>query len=284
MMKILSAILLIAFSTTNGETLNAPGRCAIWSPTNGLSASEYRTQSIGIPQLNHLLNEKAKNTEIVALFKTSDERPVLAHSSVKDSIRESSSSLILPNIYHTELKDTQSKILDDSNLFKDMKEIDIASFVQILESHNSASGATLGPMNNGVTDVYQITLTGHETEHANLKLCTELASKDLKSPILFVAIEEPEKNAKFPESDGHYNRILSTASSSNIDGIYYKPEGGEYSIYYANTYLYITPDIFTGLMTSIFVFFVLLTGYSCLGAIQGNSCYPTKMPVLGREA
>jgi hypothetical protein len=281
MMNILSAVLVITFSIINGEEINAPGRCAIWSPASGLATSEYQTQSVGIPQLNQLLNEKAINTEIVALFKASDERLILAHSSVKDSIRQSSSSLILPNIYHTEIKDTQSKIIDDSSLFKNMKEINLASFVQILESRNSA---TVGPMNNGVTDVYQITLSGHETEHESLKLCAELASKAPESRILFVAIEEPGKNAKFPVSSGNYNRILSTASSSNIDGIYYKPEGGEYSIYYANTYLYITPDIFTGIMTSIFVFFVLLTGYSCLGAIQGNSCYPTKMPVLGREA
>jgi hypothetical protein len=280
MMNVLSAILLITFSIINGEELNAPGRCAIWSLTAGLAAPEYQTQSIGIPQLNQLLNEKAINTEIVALFKTMDERAVLAHTSVKDSIRQSSSSLILPNIYHTEIKETQSKIIDSSNLFKNMKEIDIASFIQILKT----SSSTIGPMNNGVTDVYQITLTGHETEHESLKLCSELASHASGSRILFVAIEEPGRNAKFPASNGNYNRILSTASSSNVDGIYYKPEGGEYSIYYANTYLYITPDIFTGIMTSIFVFFVLLTGYSCLGAIQGNSCYPTKMPVLGREA
>lgn len=281
MMNILSAVLVITFSIINGEEINAPGRCAIWSPVNGLASSEYQTQSVGISQLNQLLNEKAINTEIVALFKASDDRLILAHSSVKDSIRQSSSSLILPNIYHTEIKDTQSKIIDESNLFKNMKEINLVSFVQILESRNSA---TVGPMNNGVTDVYQITLSGHETEHESLKLCAELASEAPESRILFVAIEEPGKNAKFPVSSGNYNRILSTASSSNIDGIYYKPEGGEYSIYYANTYLYITPDIFTGIMTSIFVFFVLLTGYSCLGAIQGNSCYPTKMPVLGREA
>jgi hypothetical protein len=52
----------------------------------------------------------------------------------------------------------------------------------------------------------------------------------------------------------------STADQGNSKSIYYKPEGAEYSIYYADTYLYLTPDIFTGLLTGIFVFFTLLVG------------------------
>jgi hypothetical protein len=37
-------------------------------------------------------------------------------------------------------------------------------------------------------------------------------------------------------------------------------------------------------MTGLFVFFTVLTGYSCMGCIQGNSSFPTKMPHVGKEA
>lgn len=63
----------------------------------------------------------------------------------------------------------------------------------------------------------------------------------------------------------------------------YKPEGAEYSIYYANTFLYITPDIFTGLMTGLFLFFTVLIGVSCLNSIQGPATFATKSPPVGKE-
>ena len=188
----------------------------------------------------------------------------------------------MPNVYKSDRK--EKNVLDGSESMKNTKDIDLLSFVKIVQDHDVSAGSVIGPMNNGKLDSYQIILTGHESEAEHMKTIATIASKNANS-ILFVAIEEPMKNAILPAKSGEYSRVLkSSISSSNVDGIYYKPEGSEYAIYYADTYLYITPDIFTGLMTGIFVFFVLLTGYSCLGAIQGNSVYPSKMPVLGREA
>ena len=77
---------------------------------------------------------------------------------------------------------------------------------------------------------------------------------------------------------------MASTSASDITSKYYSPEGGEYAIYYADTYLYITPDIFTGLLTGIFMFFVALIGLNCLGAIQGNTTYVEKLPIVGKEA
>jgi len=69
-------------------------------------------------------------------------------------------------------------------------------------------------------------------------------------------------------------------------GIYYKPEGTEYAIYYADTYLYMTPDILTGTATGLFIFFVVLTGFTCMGDIQGASSFTSKemQPTIGKEA
>jgi hypothetical protein len=282
MMNFFAIILLVSVAISNGEILkNSPGRAVFWSPAQSVgskAAAEYQTQSIESSELNILFDEKAKKNEIVALFKSADGRPVLSHNCVKESIRDSSRPLVLPNIYQSE---TREPMLKHSETLKNVKRIDLNALLEILRDHESSAGARIGPMNNGQIDAYEIVLNGHETEHEHMKTITSLA----KNSIFFAAIEEPMSQAVLPTSNGDYSRVLSsTASSSNLDGIYYKPEGAEYSIYYADTYLYLTPDIFTGLMTGIFVFFVLLTGYSCLGAIQGNSCYPTKMPVVGREA
>ena len=91
---------------------------------------------------------------------------------------------------------------------------------------------------------------------------------------------EPEDNVLESSSslaEGHYSRILKTSSASsttssaaasNSSTSSYSPEGSEYSIYYKGQYLYITPDIFTGLMTGLFFVFVLYIGLGRLSAIQ----------------
>ena len=81
---------------------------------------------------------------------------------------------------------------------------------------------------------------------------------------------------------GHYSRILSTLAPYGSK--YYLPEGTEFSIYSADTYLYITPDIFTGLMTGLFIFFVLFIGLSCLNSVQGITYFYGKVPIVGKEA
>jgi hypothetical protein len=57
----------------------------------------------------------------------------------------------------------------------------------------------------------------------------------------------------------HINKFLVFANS---------PEGCEYSMYYGGKYLYITPDIFTGIMTGLFFVFVFFIGLGQLSAIQ----------------
>jgi len=133
---------------------------------------------------------------------------------------------------------------------------------------------------NGKTDTIELVLKGEESERKAMEEISATAAKN--SGALFIALREPKGVA--PQNSVHYSRVL--ASSSNIlDGIYYKPEGAEYSIYYASTYLYLTPDIFTGILSGLFFLFVVLTGVSCLGAIQGPSSFTHKegIPAIGRE-
>jgi len=133
---------------------------------------------------------------------------------------------------------------------------------------------------NGKTDTIELVLTGEESERKAMEEISATAAK--KSGALFIALREPQGVA--PQNSVHYSRILAS-SSDVLDGIYYKPEGAEYSIYYASTYLYLTPDIFTGILSGLFFLFVVLTGVSCLGAIQGPSSFTHKegIPAIGHE-
>ena len=79
-----------------------------------------------------------------------------------------------------------------------------------------------------------------------------------------------------PKKAGKYQRILTAASSAT-------PTIG-FSMYKDGTYLYITPDIFTGLVTGLFCAFVLIVGFGCLGGIQGPGTFVAKGPDVGREA
>ena len=56
-----------------------------------------------------------------------------------------------------------------------------------------------------------------------------------------------------------------------------------FEIYYDSTYLLITPDIFTGIMTGIFLFCVVLLGMTCLSSIQGPYSFADRNPVVGKE-
>jgi hypothetical protein len=73
-------------------------------------------------------------------------------------------------------------------------------------------------------------------------------------------------------------------SSSDPFSVNYLPEGSEFTIYKGATYLYLTPEMFTGIMTALFMFFTMLIGFKCLGAISGSNTFVTKMPALGKEA
>jgi hypothetical protein len=49
-------------------------------------------------------------------------------------------------------------------------------------------------------------------------------------------------------------------------------------------YVHMTPNIFAGILYAIFFAFVAITGFQCMGMIQGQDVYVKKMPTIGREA
>jgi len=49
-------------------------------------------------------------------------------------------------------------------------------------------------------------------------------------------------------------------------------------------YVYMTPNILAGLLFTLLFTFITFTGISCMGMIQGQDVFVSKMPVVGREA
>lgn len=287
---IVVASALSTSSSTASSSAAQPGKAAFWLlgppsqiPSSSASAS-YNTKTLNTQVLPQQLDSLSKDSEVVVVLSSADGRPVLSHSSVIDSIRSSADkATILSSIYHpsigqkkTTLEQIQSSNTISTNTNSNSNSISLPDFLSILKSKSN------NILNNGRVDPYFVQLTGHESEKEGLQ---EIASScNGKSKVLMVAVDEPGAMAVAPETRASYSRILAGKSSDLTDGIYYKPEGAEYSIYYADTYLYITPDIFTGIMTGLFFLFTAITGYSCLNGIQGIDNYASKTCPVGKEA
>ena len=76
------------------------------------------------------------------------------------------------------------------------------------------------------------------------------------------------------------------SSSSGTQTPEYRPSGTEFSIYHSQDYLYITPDIFTAIMTVAFIAVTMYLGLSCVDSIQGASSWTDEksVPPIGKEA
>ena len=253
---------------------SSPGRAIFWTPESGseLHNPVYQTQSTTLSQLSEVLSEKSAEKELLVLFCSDDQKSdgIYTHSSVAASIKNSADATVYPFVYHTLETVAHNFCVNvfDSDATTDVTTVSLSEMASILSSRSSEL------LQNGVLDSYIVTVPA-----SDVAMVSEVVGKvgdSAKS--LFVTLQSPSGVA--PTRRGNYRRML---SSDIEDGVNYLPEGTEFTIYSQGTYLYLTPDLFTGLMTTLFVFFVLLTGYRCLGAIQGPSTFATTLPSLGKE-
>ncbi len=76
------------------------------------------------------------------------------------------------------------------------------------------------------------------------------------------------------------------SSNDNNTSRGYPLIGLDFSVYHNNQYLYITPEIITGLITALCLFFVLANGLSFMHDIQGAASFSDEkqVPPIGKEA
>lgn len=259
-----------------------------WSSSN--SKVQHDTRTLEAPILSSILDKAAWKHEVVVLLKS--ENSPIDFNSIKQFIK-SSNAEVMTSVYHA--KDGMS--IHDNILNADvMKDSNNMSLDEFRNHINSQKSINNGVFSNNHPDAYEIQLSGDSNEGEILREISNTSPR----PILFVASKEPSVELLLaPSNNAEYSKILhsrtrilgtSSNSTSNSTGyvvdsnLLYKPEGAEYSIYYASTFLYITPDLFTGIMTGLFIFFVLLTGVSCLNAIQGHETFASKQCPVGKEA
>ena len=262
---------------------NAPGAVAIWQAGGNITGAKRLTNTKTTDASavsSYLSGRLASGSEAVVVFSSSDGRPALQHSSVSSAVSKSSDCIIMSAVYSSDSKKPQSEvtkaaIFGAKGMNPTVQKLSLVEMLGLVQEADSSKN----PLTNGMLDTFEIVLTGHESEHETMDQLSSLVGDSM----LFVALQEP--TAQAPMTKAHYSRIL--ASSSNLlDGVFYKPEGAEYSIYYADTYLYITPDIFTGLLSGFFFLATVIVGFSCMNQIQGPTSFSHKehVPAIGREA
>jgi hypothetical protein len=239
------------------------------------------TDELGAAEQLRAYEERLKPQTIIYV-QAPDGKP-LSHPGVMESIGQASQAEVMPHVYHR--SDVMTQADADAvrlRMTDGLRQQHFGDAVPMGAQEVLDRLALRSSLRTQVPSRYVITLQDGPGERDSLRRIAAMNSPS--SPISFVALDEPSANARAPTRKAHYSRLLTSSSSDVSDGPYYSPEGAEFSIYFADTYLYITPDIFTGIMCGLFIFFTILIGLSCLSAIQTPSSFATKNPAVGREA
>jgi len=247
---------------------NMPGKAIFWSQHNVQltkdSKTSHVTKSVTAANVNDFVAKNSKHFEVLGVLKPTS-GSLLTHDSISNAFHSSKAKTAFINVYQDQAQPIAESLGNSLLKSNGAQKMNMKEFQEkCLEK--------AGMMSNRKLDVIEITVSSEE----DIKAAAFLSGK-----VLLAVYEEPSLQSIAPEAKGEFSRLLSSDVS---DGIYYKPEGAEYSIYYADTYLYITPDIFTGLITGIFFFFTILVGVTCLGKIQGMTMFYDKLPTVGKEA
>lgn len=263
-----------------------PGRLYMWSwgDSNPAFSTHFITKSTTVDQaINHVV-DVMQDYEVVVLLTPDAEQTHESCPFVQQSIQHAPSAQIMHNVYpsqsHVQLGQSLSTAMarPASSQQATFQRKPLVEIEELLEKSPQM-------LKDGKADVFVAPVSSKQDVVEFSLTSRVLLEKHHK--VLFVSYDEvkalPQAETKRSLSQGGYSRLL-TVSSDVSDGVNYKPEGGEYAIYYQAKYLYITPDIFTGLMTFLFVTFAVTIGLSCLGSIQGMSSFYDKLPAVGKEA
>lgn len=240
-----------------------------------------------------------KNQEIVVLLTPSDKDKdatdtAFSYPSVQQAVKSSDKSICHMNVYQNDKVDSTSESASETQIQPSTAVSKVVSPEDLLDTLQSITATsvntndnTVNILSNNVVDIFEVQLHDLQNDDKNQKFFQDLSTlfhdRENARKLAFLAIDQPSLQAFAPKVVKETHRMLDTVDTTSPSSIYYKPEGAEYSIYYADTYLYITPDIFTGIMTSIFIAAVLYIGYSCLNEVQGASSFVMKPIPLGKE-
>ena len=264
MLKIVS--LLAGMCAVAQGATGAPGKIVVWSSARSASpvTPKYDTRMMDLQQVGERVNELTENADAVVLLSHSEQQ---LPNAVRDSVKGSNNANVLPYVYHTTETHKAGSTLEQFVL--------AATALKGAKPDSKNPLAHTELLSDNKHDAFIVKLKGDSSDAVVLNKLSAFKS------VLFVAVEEPTSVS--PKQRALYNRILTDEPPAITEADLYLPEGTEFTIWYAGQYLYLTPELFTGLMTMLFIFFVILIGLCCLNEVRGPACYPTKMPTLGKE-
>lgn len=261
-------------SVSSSSSNIVPGQAVLWGTSNlgstGVKPDYITTAETRSTSLQKI-DQRSKDAEVVVVLSSgpNSKTSCLKHPAVMESVKSANHATVFSNIYSdsspsiTSSSDKNIAATSSSESAKSSSTSTMSSFSTIVnelksdyptmslqELKTTLSNSESAILSNKKRDIFHVNMEGVDQQSLN-----DIASLGLS--VFFLAFDEPGLEAVAPSSAASYERVLATSrrSSWNTDGIYYKPEGAEYSIYYADTYLYITPDIFTGAMTGLFFLF-----------------------------
>lgn len=250
------------------------GKAVTWTleDAGGIVTPSYRTQTTDTTQLSGYLKDEIKSKEMFVIVKKEDKSSPLTVPYIANSIKSSSQAVIIPHLYAVDASSAKRSLvehLEGNGVVQNVKHVSLTQLHEIVVGSSS-------PLKNGQLDTYVVTVSGDASEESEFKAISKAARS---SAVMIMVAEDPSAIA--PTEHAQYSRVLTSPFYKHPNVTW---EGGEFSIYYQGKYLYMTPDILTGVMTGLFFFFALLIGFNCLGAIQGPSTFANKLPPLGKEA
>lgn len=264
-----------------------PGKAAVWSLGSGVTTTHHNTASANFESaVDRIKSFIPKESELTIVLRSKDHQSVdLTCDSIAAFSKRVAASTVVPYIYRSE-KSNQGDLHQHINSLDFMRGAKKVSLEEIHGTVAQSVATEKGLMFDASADTVEASLSGNAAVDA-LHLA-DLASFAAKAGriISVVACQEPGAKAFAPKSESRFHRLLDTSagsSSDKTDGIYYKPSGAEFSIYYADTYLYMTPDILTGILTGLFMAFVIFLGLSSMNKIQGGSNFPIRKIDNGKE-
>jgi len=305
---LIGLLCLLAWACESASALGV-GQAVLWTPTSASEAkgTRYHTATTTTNELPAYVKQHVSGREgclVVLLHGAGDEerRPsALTQPAVVTSSKSSSDAVVLSALYLYEpANSSTSAPLPAVSAARALRSqlrgrgeeqehvLSVAALRTLLESRGEGQGRGQGQGRRSAAGMVEVAVAAEDAEA--LLAVHALVSAGRAGHVLFVAVVEPEAAAPaaqaafasapaLTQSSKQRHRLLSQEKE-------YRPTGTEFSIYHSRDYLYMTPDIFTAIMTVAFIAAVMYCGLSCMNSIQGASSWTDEksVPPIGKEA
>jgi len=245
----------------------APGHAGFWFPHHEFDTEDGGVDGAGTQSTKTMhagdvvsrVDTLAQDADVVVFLHSDSVGAALASDTVKRSVKASSHYEVMSNVYASSSSSVAKEVAATSTTMQMAQAVTAEQLCAAV--HDTRAFAS----HKGV---YRVTDTALGAS------CTrKLHAATASTKVLVVAIDDSVAVAP-AAATAVAGRRLEDADTEVNNG---------YVIYYDSTYLLITPDIFTGIMTMLFLFVVGLIGFSCLGSIQGPYSFVDRNPTVGKE-